>query len=64
MPRLDHRMQLAERFSPTERLLVRLMLALVNPLRAALTPPLPALTQAEVVQMVRQLVREHGQSEV
>jgi hypothetical protein len=54
-------MQLAERFSPTERLLVRLMLALVNPLRAALTPPLPALTQAEVVQMVRQLVQQHGE---
>jgi hypothetical protein len=54
-------MQLAERFSPTERLLVRLMLAMVNPLRAALTPPLPTLTQAEVVQMVRQLVQQHGE---
>ena len=61
MPRLDHRMQLAERFSPTERLLVRLMLALVNPLRAAMTPPLPALTQGDVVQMVRQLIHDHQQ---
>ena len=61
MPRLDHRMQLAERFSPTERLLVRLMLALVNPLRAAMMPTLPALTQGDVVQMVRQLIHDHQQ---
>lgn len=56
MPRLDIHVPFQARFSPTERALARLLLTLVNPLRAALG--VPAMTEAEMQTHVQQLYRE------
>ena len=56
MPKVDHRLDVRQHFGTNERLLVRLMLKLMNPLRVRLE--LPPLTQADLMQELRQLLRE------
>jgi hypothetical protein len=56
MPRLNHRLTLHERLTPSERLLVALMLRLVNPLRQHLQ--LDPVTDEEIVQLLHHLLHE------
>lgn len=56
MPRLDHRLRLQDRLSVNERLLLTVFLRLVNQLRERLQ--LDPITDGEVAQLLRQLVRE------
>jgi hypothetical protein len=56
MPRLDHRLRIHDRLSVNERLLLTVILRLVNQLRERLQ--LDPITDGDVAQLLRQLVRE------